>query len=136
MHLIGYVSNSLIPKENFKRDVENIARSSSENNMAQNITGILFFKNGEFLQIIEGREKDLRAVMKRIENDTRHENVTYVIDEPIKEAGFQTWSMHFLDLDSPTKYGLKSMRHIREGFQKNNLNAYSKVMEFYNSLMR
>ena len=44
-------------------------------NLARDITGMIVFHEGKFLQILEGREEVVDALYEKICNDTRHEDI-------------------------------------------------------------
>ena len=71
-------------------------------NMQHDITGMLLYHNGDFMQLLEGSEKDVLALLKNIESDLRHDSVTVVMRESISERHFTHWSMAFRDLAVPS----------------------------------
>ena len=71
-------------------------------NMQHDITGMLLYYNSDFMQLLEGSEKDVLALLKNIESDLRHHSVTVVMREGIVERHFTYWSMAFRDLAVPS----------------------------------
>jgi Sensors of blue-light using FAD len=64
------------------------------------ITGMLLYKDGNFMQAIEGPEAAVRALYRRIEADRRHHGLL-VLDSGAQEARqFALWSMAFHDLSA------------------------------------
>lgn len=61
------------------------------------ITGLLLYKEGKFLQYLEGPIGDLEALYARIERDPRHRAVT-IIACGESERQFGDWSMGFKNL--------------------------------------
>ena len=62
------------------------------------ITGMLLYKDGNFMQALEGPEDAVRALYRRIEGDRRHRGLL-VLDSGAQEARtFLLWSMAFHDL--------------------------------------
>lgn len=64
-------------------------------NARAGITGLLLYRDGSFLQLIEGERADVAALFKKICRDSRHHGILKVVDEPITEREFPTWSMSF-----------------------------------------
>ncbi len=64
-------------------------------NARAGITGLLLYRDGSFLQLIEGEHADVTALFKKICRDSRHHGILKVVDEPITEREFPTWSMSF-----------------------------------------
>lgn len=67
-------------------------------NAAAGITGMLLYKDGNFIQALEGPEAAVRALYRRIQLDTRHRGILKLLDEPIAARRFEHWSMGFRHL--------------------------------------
>ena len=64
------------------------------------ITGMLLYKDGNFMQALEGPEAAVRALYKRIEGDRRNLGLL-VLDSGVQETRqFARWSMAFHDLSA------------------------------------
>ena len=68
-------------------------------NAAHDITGLLIFDGMRFCQQLEGRQKDILALIERISNDTRHEGVTIFHHGAIAERRFKGFALVFTDVD-------------------------------------
>ena len=79
-------------------DVQDILEVSRVNNMARGITGILFYKNNQFLQLLEGEESVVERVLATIEQDERHSGLVVLAREKQPRI-FSEWSMDFSDLN-------------------------------------
>ena len=75
--------------------VGDIARSARTFNLAHNITGLLIFDGLRFCQQLEGRQKDVLALMDRISKDARHGNVTVFHHGPSAQRRFKDFSLAF-----------------------------------------
>ena len=62
------------------------------------ITGMLLCAGRSFLQVIEGEKKNVETLIRSIEKDDRHRNITVIIREPIPERSFGEWTMGYADL--------------------------------------
>lgn len=76
-----------------REDVESILASSSRNNPANGITGLLLYNGRNFLQLLEGEEGELKALMLRIGNDPRHSGVSLLSSKTIEERTCPEWAM-------------------------------------------
>jgi Sensors of blue-light using FAD len=86
------VSSSVVTVE-----LENILKTSRLNNSKRNITGMLMYFRGEFIQLLEGdQEQVLKVFSTAIKNDTRHSNVRLIAEGPIVHRSFSDWSMGFV----------------------------------------
>lgn len=97
---IIYTSQST--KQFNKRDLLDLLHDSRAFNTMDNISGVLMHKNGLFLQIIEGKSKDLENLIERLRRDTRHNNLKIIDDQLVEDRIFANWSMGCADFDDPT----------------------------------
>jgi hypothetical protein len=74
-------------------DVDRIVQQSRHNNAVDGVTGLLWYQDGLFLQVIEGPESSVAATFARIATDPRHEELTILSDRPIEAREFGYWSM-------------------------------------------
>lgn len=72
---------------------------SRENNARLQITGLLLYHAGQFLQMLEGDEPIVRQRYDVIAQDDRHKWVALVMTGPGAERDFPDWTMGFRDLD-------------------------------------
>lgn len=93
-----YVS-SATPKMK-EEDLVNILTSAHKNNKARNVTGMLLYAGGNFFQVLEGEEDDVRNLYEKIKLDERHSNCIVIEEEPIDSRTFPDWSMGFKHLKS------------------------------------
>jgi hypothetical protein len=84
-----------------KDELTALLEKSRENNIALGITGILLYKDGNFMQALEGDEETVRALSSKIAQDPRHRGFIQLYSRSIKERSFADWAMGFYDLRSP-----------------------------------
>lgn len=70
-------------------------------NTSLGITGMLLYKDGSFMQALEGEESAVRSLFKTISGDRRHKLVSIIHEGNVDERQFPEWSMGFRDLNSP-----------------------------------
>lgn len=68
---------------------------SRKNNDANGLTGMLLYRNGDFLQILEGDKQSVREACKKIYNDKRHTMILELDESEIDRRDFGQWSMGF-----------------------------------------
>lgn len=83
MRLIVYISEYTGKASDVDRELTSIVKIAKANNARLEVTGVLFYQHGKFVQIIEGEDKPLSLLMKKIELDNRHKNISYLVDEVI-----------------------------------------------------
>jgi hypothetical protein len=74
---------------------------SRRNNQRDGVSGLLLYRGGNFMQLLEGDEAQVRATHARIERDPRHRGVMTILQQPVSERLFDDWSMAFGNLDDP-----------------------------------
>ncbi len=62
--------------------------------------GVLLFRNGYFLQLLEGPDQAVRRKMDTIKHDPRHTKVTVLLEEVIEERQFPEWTMGYPAADT------------------------------------
>ena len=77
-----------------------LLQSSRAANEAAGITGMLLYKDGNFMQVLEGEETAVRALHARIAADPRHLGMVTIDSGPLAAREFAEWSMGFADLDA------------------------------------
>lgn len=91
-----YCSASAVPKL-ANADLDQILASARWRNLAQDITGMMIYYRGEFVQILEGRKKSVQNVYEKfICPDPRHMAINKVLENTISHRSFNDWSMGFL----------------------------------------
>jgi hypothetical protein len=64
----------------------------------QGVSGMLLYKDGNFMQLLEGEETVVRNLFEVITQDSRHRGTIVLLEEQISEPSFRDWSMGFRDL--------------------------------------
>jgi hypothetical protein len=98
-------------------DLEQILEASVRNNKPCDITGMLLYVGGGFLQALEGEESAVTAMYRKIESDPRHQSIVVIDSSPIESRSFPTWSMGFKYLgveDSSKREAVRNL--INNGF--------------------
>ncbi|MDJ0364481.1 BLUF domain-containing protein [Hymenobacter sp. H14-R3] len=62
-------------------------------NTRHQLTGILLYSDGRFVQLLEGPEPAVRALYAKIQQDPRHTQVVTVSEGPGPSRRFADWSM-------------------------------------------
>lgn len=88
-----YVSYATTPFS--EADLEALLQKSRSNNTRDGISGMLLYRDGDFLQVLEGPEESVRAAYTRIARDSRHGRIMMLDESEIGERNFADWSMGF-----------------------------------------
>jgi hypothetical protein len=91
MYSLTYISsaNRLYSDEELK----GLADLSTRNNLRYDITGVLLYKGGSFMQLLEGTEESVRTLYSIIGCDTRHRGLIRLLQGSIDERRYPGWPM-------------------------------------------
>jgi hypothetical protein len=87
-------------------ELEALLAVCRENNARLGVTGMLLYKDGNFMQVLEGEEGNVRALYEKIAADPRHKGEILLQQGYEKGRQFPEWSMGFRDLGSPEVRGM------------------------------
>ncbi|MEL6268496.1 MAG: BLUF domain-containing protein [Chloroflexota bacterium] len=99
--LISLIYGSTATHAMSNQDLTDIMTTSEQNNYLREVTGILLYKGGNFLQVLEGEAEVVDALYATITRDPRHRSVSLIYRRSILEREFGNWSMGFYNLDEP-----------------------------------
>ena len=85
-------------------DLQNILENAITRNRDSEITGILLFNGTNFMQVLEGPEKEVKALFKDICDDDRHRNVVVIYQEKTNTREFEEAPMLLQIV--PASYGV------------------------------
>ena len=72
-------------------------------NLDHELTGALFFENGHFAQILEGKRKDVLFIWEKIQKDYRHKVLHRIELDEIDQRLFPNWALRFYGGDQIAK---------------------------------
>ncbi|MFD1615447.1 BLUF domain-containing protein [Gelatiniphilus marinus] len=90
---ICYISDS-IKYDNLDK-IKALYKRAKANNLKNNITGVLIYKSGNFLQVLEGKPANVDFTFNKIKHDPRHSNLFKVIDTEIEHRIFEDYNFGF-----------------------------------------
>jgi len=94
---LTYVSSA---REEFtKPELLKLLNRARAYNHGRGITGILLYRQGNILQVLEGQPVEVMTLYARIERDRRHRGLITLLQRNVEEREFGDWSMAFRDMD-------------------------------------
>lgn len=104
MRLSYYSTPSFTPEHGGRTTaLKDILAASRKNNAKSGITGMLFFNDDYFAQVIEGHREEVSDSFVRISADPRHEDIIILRAESIDERLFNKWEMGFASITEQTE---------------------------------
>lgn len=93
MYTITYVSSASPKLE--EQDIYDLFDFVKQFNNANRITGILIYSEGNFFQVLEGEEKQVRELYDKIEKDSRHYDLIQLLSKKISHISFSYYASFF-----------------------------------------
>jgi hypothetical protein len=98
MYYLIYISTAVRPMRQL--DLIDILTKSRDKNLQNNITGLLLYAQGTFIQVLEGDQEDVLATYYDITKDDRHKNIIKLVTGPLEKRVFPKWSMGFASVST------------------------------------
>lgn len=93
LYFLIYASRATRPMHSEEFSI--FRRQAAASNRALGITGCLLYEDGYYLQMLEGREEVVLALLERISRDNRHQDLEVVMRAPTRHRVFKDWGMAF-----------------------------------------
>jgi len=99
MKCIAYVSRVPISDRRLRMPtgLSDIVSSSRKYNPNAQITGIISYREGQYLQVLEGPYLEVDKLMAKIAADPRHDDIWVFLDKQITERSFNNWGVSVFD---------------------------------------
>ncbi|MCE7946275.1 MAG: BLUF domain-containing protein [Chloroflexi bacterium CFX4] len=95
MTLISLVYISFAKHPMSESELRALLEECRTNNEKLNVTGMLLYRNGFFIQALEGDEEVVEKLYAEILKDPRHQDILRVYKAPIMVRSFPNWTMGF-----------------------------------------
>lgn len=92
--------------------LEELLHQSRHFNNEHQVTGLLLYSEGHFVQVLEGPAEVIQPLYGRIQQDPRHTQVETVSEGPIPARRFAAWSMNFGHAKAP------ELEHVLDTIQE------------------
>ena len=96
IHGLLYVSSAIRLLEG--HELSELLAVSRRNNDRDRLTGLLLYKTGNFMQYFEGPPASVEDLLSRLQQDTRHRDMTILHRAASARRAFPNWRMAFTDL--------------------------------------
>ncbi|MGP9544297.1 BLUF domain-containing protein [Psychrobacter sp. AOP7-B1-25] len=99
MKCVAYVSRVPIQDRSIRMPtgLSDIITVSSKHNPESQITGIISYREGQYLQVLEGPSAEVDKLMAKIASDPRHEDIWVFLDQNVTERSFKNWGVSVFD---------------------------------------
>ena len=141
--LLGYIMYHLIYVSSAvnlfsDQQLKDLLEVSRRNNSERDLSGMLLYVDGNFIQVLEGEKADVLTIYDRVSRDPRHCGVITLLQGDITHRDFTDWSMGFRKLNKDSDTDLPGYNDFL--LQKNDPNqqrtATLKLLENFKSINR
>jgi hypothetical protein len=108
-------------------DLHDLLGKSRLNNAKLDVTGMLLYRSGNFIQVLEGEEEKVRMLQSKIARDTRHRGMFTLLQQHQDARSFPEWSMGFRDLTNVDAHPPGFSEFLNLGFLDPSLREPSKT---------
>lgn len=99
MHYLIYASSATKPFS--KQELIKLLGKARSKNGKLGITGMLLYKDGNFIQLLEGEKDVVLDLYQTICQDPRHRDSIVIDEAEAPRRHFDEWAMGFRDLNDP-----------------------------------
>jgi FAD-dependent sensor of blue light len=97
--LYSLVYTSKAVRDYDHNDLLSLLLNSRTRNERLDITGLLLYADGRFVQVLEGEEETVLSLFNDIINDSRHFNVRTLTENNIDKRMFPSWTMGYKNIN-------------------------------------
>ncbi len=108
----------------------NLLEDAVHKNKRNGITGVLFYDNCIFGQIIEGYPQHVELIWKAISADARHKEIQVLDINPLQKRRFTNWSMKFYGSEEISQY----VPELKMGLKDGHANFPSEILTLMRSV--
>ena len=130
-----YLSQSSETFSMFRLD--ELLQKSRLNNKALNITGLLIYNAGFFLQFLEGDKSNVQMLYKKIQKDSRHNKVKILYEQKEDKRIFNEWDMAYKNVyDFNPQLSSLINNFIFAKSKKTTLSKKEDIKELFNAIIK
>lgn len=139
IHQLVYISAA--EKEFSEEELQALLLKARENNQSLDISGMLLFHEGSFIQALEGAEEQVESLYRKIAKDDRHSETRVLFRGDVPERDFDGWTMGFYRSDQSSDENLEGFhKFLRVGFRRDDRadesHARKALLQFRNGSWR
>lgn len=109
-HQLIYASRATQPMSD--DDLVALLQQCRSNNAALDVTGMLLYDGGKFIQVLEGDSDTISNLFRRIKEDERNADLVMIDNSAIDQRTFGAWSMGFRRVDANDRQALAGYTDI------------------------
>lgn len=122
--LVQFIYTSTAVKQFSDKELGLLLEGAAKFNKIHDITGLLLYADGTFMQVLEGAPEVVDGLMRRIRADARHRDVNVLVRNMRKSRDFSQWHMGFRRMDKRDAKALPGYAtFFEDGFDPSRIGA-------------
>lgn len=109
------------------KEIISLLNTSRKRNEVNEITGLLLYSDGNFLQIIEGKKKAILKLYSKISIDSRHKNIIKVFEGIVDSREYPNWRMGFNVIDKNLYKRSINLETFTRDYSENNQDTIASI---------
>ena len=110
---------SAADKEFSEFELQELLEKARLNNQKLQISGMLLFHQGSFIQALEGPKQAAEDLYNKISEDKRHTETRVLFRGELEERDFDSWSMGYYRSNQTAKENLEGFHQfLKSGFRR------------------
>lgn len=93
--LVSLVYTSTAAQPFRETALEELLSTCRTNNAQRAVTGMLLYRDGRFIQVLEGEGDTVDGLVEAIGRDARHRDLRVLMVEPLEHRRFADWTMGY-----------------------------------------
>ncbi|MCZ8021133.1 MAG: BLUF domain-containing protein [Cytophagales bacterium] len=116
VHYLVYISvaANALPEDELKA----IMHKSVTNNQRDQLSGMLLYCGGKFMQVLEGQKENVMQTFERIMMDHRHKRIAVILEGQVEQRNFAGWNLGFKSMNTDELETLSGYRDIQDFFSE------------------
>lgn len=111
-----YVSSAVRPMS--EQEIQDILGPSQTKNARLQVTGLLVYRSGNFIQYIEGPQASIDSLSQSICSDSRHRDMTVLDEGTVNTRLFGDWKMGYRLYSGSPVFGESELAEDGTGIKK------------------
>jgi len=109
-------------------DLRELLRTSRSYNADAGLTGMLLYRGGRFIQVLEGTASEVQGLVEKIRGDRRHTAMRVLLREPIDERRFADWTMGYEPIGVPAGDAPEGFRDTFDDLEADDPSAVARAV--------
>lgn len=136
LQMLVYVSRFCGDRDRCSETINDIVSNAIPQNRNRQVSGMLYFHNDRFIQVLEGQPDDLNATMSIIHAARSHNDIEILANDPIQERSFALWNMGQLNFSNCQDVDPTFFKKVVELYKTILMPRADRLIETYQLLVR